>query len=154
MKSSILGLVAVGGSLFFVSGGYGAPQAYYPYQYAAKIVCGQPAELAKFAPQFYATAINAHNPSDSITMVFKKLALTAPPGRQRPGKVINLAVDTLRGDEALNVDCIDVAKRAALGAASFEGFVVLKSQRSLDVTAVYTVPGGIDVEQVRERVGQ
>lgn len=153
MRSLMLGVMTFGGALFMLAGREGAPQVSYPYQYAVKIVCGQPPELAKLAPQYYATAINVHNPGDSVTTVFKKLALTTPPGRQRAGKVITLAVDTLRGDEALNVDCVDVAKRAGLGAASFEGFVVLKSQRSLDVTAVYAVPGGVDVEQIRERAG-
>jgi hypothetical protein len=153
MRWSVLGLMALGASPLGFSAGFRTTQAYYPYQYAAKIVCGRPAELAKLAPQQYATVINVHNPGDSITLVIKKIALSAPPGRQHPGKVIPLAVDTLRGDEALNVDCADVAKRTGLGAASFEGFVVLKSQRSLDVTAVYAVPGGIDVEQIRERTG-
>ncbi len=74
--------------------------------------------------------------------------------RSWPGKVIPFAVDTRRGDEALNVDCVDVAKRAALGATSFEGFIVLESARSLDVTAIYAGPGGVDVEQIRERAGR
>ncbi len=33
-----------------------------------------------------------------------------------------------------------------------EGFVVIQSPASLDVTGVYAVPGGIDVERVPERV--
>lgn len=154
MRSLMLGVMTFGGALFMLAGRAGTPQVSYQYQYAVKVVCGQPPELAKLAPQNYATAINVHNPGDSVTTLFKKLALTAPPGRQRAGKVIRLAVDTLRGDEALNVDCVDIARRAGLAATSFEGFVVLESARSLDVTAIYAVPGGVDVEQIRERTGQ
>lgn len=102
-------------------------------------------------PQVYATAINVHNPIDTFNFVLKKLELTSPPGHQIPGKVITIGLDTLTHEAALLTDCQDVATRAGIG-ITFEGFVVLESPFSLDVTAVYTVQGGIDVEQVKERV--
>ena len=144
---------ATGGVLVGLAfAGRGTPQvAQYPYEYAAKIVCGMPnPELVSLVPQRYATTINVHNPSDSTAMFFKKVALTVPLGRQRPGKVIKIAVDTLIGDQALVVDCLDLQRRLGVG-PFFEGFVVLLSPMSLDVTGVCTVPGGIDVEQIHER---
>ncbi|HKC48314.1 MAG TPA: hypothetical protein VKB63_12000 [Gemmatimonadales bacterium] len=124
---------------------------FYRFQYAAKIVCGKPPDHVRLVPQVYATAINVHNPIDTVTFVLKKLALTSPPGRQRPGKVIPITTDTLRGNEAFATDCQDIAARTGVG-NTFEGFVVLESNFSIDVTAVYAVPGGIDVEQIKERV--
>ncbi len=131
--------------------GTGAAQAPWRYQYAAKIVCGAPDTLlASLVAQRYATAVNVHNPSDSLPVVFfKKLAFTYPPGRERPGRVTKIVVDTLKPDQALVATCGEFATAAG---PSFEGFVVLLSPLSLDVTAVYTVRGGIDVVQVRERV--
>lgn len=131
--------------------GSAAAQGPWRYQYAAKIVCGTPdSSGASVVSQRYATAINVHNPSDSLQVeLLKQLALTFPPGRQRGGKVIQVALDTLRPEQALVVACRDFVRTAG---TSFEGFVVLLSALSLDVTAVYTVRGGIDVVEVRERV--
>jgi hypothetical protein len=126
-------------------------QGPYRYEYAAKMLCGTlDTMVSRLVPQRYATAINVHNPSDSLTAIFlKKLGLTVPPGREQPGKVVRIALDTLRPDQALAVDCLDLQHPAG---PSFEGFVVLLSPLSLDVSAVYTVPGGIDVEQIRSRI--
>ena len=79
--------------------------------------------------------------------------------------MIPIATDKLQYDEALKVDCMDLQKRAFQGAFQtpyIEGFVVLKSMQSLDVTAVYTTAAldeqgkagahsSIHVEQIRER---
>ena len=92
-----------------------------------------------------------HNPFDTLNFVRKKLELTSPPGHQIPGKVTLIAIDTLQSEAAVVTDCQDVQKRTGLG-STFEGFVVFESPFSLDVTAVYTVQGGIDVEQIKERV--
>ena len=137
------------------------------FQYAAKVVCGHqkdPKELRLTRGQ-YATTINIHNPGREPVTFFKKLALSYPPPVQRPGKVIKIAEDTLKPDEALKVDCPDLERRLFPGGfptGYIEGFVVIESPASLDVTAVYTTaaidPDGgigphssIDVEEVRER---
>jgi len=134
-----------------LAGERGAAQAPYRYEYATKVLCGTLDTLmSKLVPQPYATAINVHNPNDSTVIFFKKLALTVPPGRQRPGRIVRITVDSLQPDQALVIDCLDLRRPA--GVASFEGFVVLQSPMSIDVTAIYTVRGGIDVEQIRERV--
>lgn len=137
------------------------------FQYAAKVVCGHqkdPKEL-RLARGLYATTINIHNPGREPVTFFKKLALSYPPEEQRPGKVIRIAEDVLKADEALKVDCPDLERRLFPGGfpnGYIEGFVVIESPASLDVTAVYTTaaldPDGgigphssIDVEEVRER---
>jgi CARDB len=142
----------------------GAPQEVF--EYVAKIVCGaqeDPKDM-RLARGFYATSINVHNPNAEVVKFFKKLALTIPPGDQRPGRIFPIANDQLEYDQALAVDCDDVARRlfnGTLPAPFIEGFIVIQSPRSLDVTAVYstaTVRDGvadehssIHVEQIRER---
>jgi hypothetical protein len=114
---------------------------------------------------FYATSINIHNPNDEKTYFFKKLALTYPPKEQKPGSVRPIGIDTLEYDEALKTDCDDIKRtlfREGFPTPYIEGFVIIQSARSLDVTGVYTTADldcedeagkhtGIHVEQIRER---
>ncbi|HEX9670185.1 MAG TPA: CARDB domain-containing protein [Thermoanaerobaculia bacterium] len=137
------------------------------FQYAAKVVCGyqkDPKEL-RLTRGLYATTINIHNPGREPVRFFKKLALSFPPPEQRPGKVIKIAEDSLRADEALKVDCPDLERRLfpnGFPMGYIEGFVVIESPASLDVTAVYTsaaiddergtvIQSSIDVEPIPER---
>ena len=138
------------------------------FEYAAKFICGvqRDAEDMRLTQGIYATEVNIHNPNDVDVEFSKKLALTYPPAEQKPGKVLPIATDVLRPDEALAVDCADVQCRLypdGLPTPYIIGFLVIQSPASLDVTAVYTVAAmdakgkvtsqsGIDVEQVRERV--
>ena len=114
----------------------------------------------------YATTINIHNPGAQPANFFKKLAFTRPPDEQRPGEVRPIAEDMLRYDEALAVDCPDLWRRIFSidpPGRFFEGFVIIQSAASLDVTAVYTttavdengrptVHSSIDVERIEERL--
>ena len=149
-------------ALVLLAPGIGHTQA---FQYSAKLLCGiqkDPDDL-RLARGFYATAINIHNPGESIAVFSKKLALTFPPEGQEPGEVLRIGVDTLRMDEALKVDCIDIQRRQfpqGFPTPYIEGFVIIRSAVSLDVTAMYTTsgpdpgleyPSSIDVEQIRER---
>ena len=128
----------------------------------------EPANL-RLAQGLYATTINVHNPNQQTAVFKKKLALSFPPAEQRPGKVLPISQDTLREDEALAVDCIDIQKRLfpnGFPTPYIEGFIVIRSTVSLDVTAVYStgVAGkdeccrasktnpSIDVVQIRERI--
>jgi serine protease len=137
------------------------------FEYSAKLVCGlqkDPASM-RLTRGYYATAINVHNPQDNAIGFKKKIALSVPPGDQRPGKILPTLEDKLGPDEALSIDCDDLAKRyfdGQLPASFIEGFVVIRSPESLDVTAVYSTAtmsreglagdhSGIHVEQVRER---
>ena len=127
-------------------------------QYAAKVVCGthDSANAPGLVPrQLYATTINVHNPGRQSVTFTKRLALSIPPGFQRPGRVSSRVTDRLGGGEALAVDRVDLRQRfGGLGLPLFfEGFVVLESPRSLDVVGVYAVPNGISVVQVPERQG-
>ena len=137
------------------------------FEYAAKLVCGdQPDPKShRLARGTYATTVNIRNPGPSRATFFKHLALTHPPGGQRPGRVTSPLRDTLRQDQALAVDCDDIRDRVFAGklpGKTVEGFVVVRSPVSLDVVAVYTTTtldakkkakdqGGIDVERVHER---
>lgn len=137
------------------------------FEYTVKFICGlqkDPEEL-RLTPGLYATEINIHNPNRREVKFFKKLALTYPPGRQRPGEVLRIAWDVLGPDQALAIDCMDLQRRLfpnGFPTPYITGFVVIQSPASLDVTAVYTTSAvdpqgrvttepGIDVEQIRER---
>jgi len=138
------------------------------YMYPAKFLCGiqKEHEDTRFARGFYATSINIHNPNDALANLSKKLALSIPPGAEKPGEIIHIAKERLRPDEAMEIDCQDVARHIfpkGFPAPLIEGFIVIESDSSLDVTAVYTTAAldedgkkaerqsGIEVTQVHER---
>jgi len=124
-----------------------------PFNYTAKIVCGAQREMQGVVPQAYMTTVNVRNPTDSVTTLYKTLLVTLPPGGERPMPPLKPTyTDTLRPQFGLATDCTDLRRRYPNMPPFFEGFVVLQSRVSLDVVAVYTVPGGIDVVQVPERV--
>jgi hypothetical protein len=113
------------------------------YVYAAKIICGvkKDAQDIRLVPGIYGTAINVLNTSQAGVSFRKTLALTYPPEGQRPGKVIPLGEHSLEPDHALEVDCDDVRRiafPAGFPSGYVKGFVVLRGEGSLDVTAVYT----------------
>lgn len=148
------------------------------FEYAAKLVCGlhRDPRDRRLMRGAYATTINIHNPNEFEVEFRKKLALTFPPQEQKGGDVfdsIGEGPHVLRPDQALSVDCMDIQRQVFPGgfppvfpggppAPYIEGFVVIQSRESLDVTAVYTSAAvdsqgqlmghsGIDVEQIRER---
>ncbi len=133
-------------------------QGPFQYRYAAKVVCGMPRERPPLTVQAYATSINVNNPSDSLTVFLRKrLVITFPPGFQIPQRPLKPFNDSLPGTFALMTDCQDLRRRYGLTTPFFEGFVVIQSTMPLDMSAVFTVPGGIDVVAVAERkilVGQ
>lgn len=143
------------------------PAPWTDWHYAAKIVCGvskDPADM-RLARGFYATTINVHNPSSETAVFTKRLALSYPPEKQVPGKLLEISEDKLPADHALKVDCIDLQRRLfpdGFPTPYIEGFVLLDSRYELDVTAVYTTAGldrdgrpnphsSIDVEQIAGR---
>jgi CARDB len=130
-------------------------------------VCGSQtnAEQLRLAAGRYATTVNIHNPNDEDIFFFKKLAVSFPPAEQKAGDVMPIGIDSLAYDHALKVDCEEI--RTHLFNGSFpkgyvEGFLIVQSPRSLDVTAIYTTAAinadgrllghsSIDVERVAER---
>ncbi|MBW2737868.1 MAG: hypothetical protein JRE64_03255 [Deltaproteobacteria bacterium] len=137
------------------------------FQYVAKIICGEQKHTRdmRLAKGIYTTTVNIHNPHNLTTTFSKKLALTYPPGGQVTGKILPIGIDTLTADGALQTDCVDLQRRLfpnGFPTSYIEGFVIIESSVSLDVTAVYTSakPRGwfsspkvtsIDIEPVKER---
>jgi hypothetical protein len=101
----------------------------------------------------YQTAVNIHNPNSQSVRLRKKIAI---PGLE-PSQFIN---EELKPDHATRVDCERIRDFGIIFIHGAEGFLVIESTGSLDVTAVYTAgPRGgevssIDVEQIRERVSR
>jgi hypothetical protein len=115
-------------------------------------VCGTLRGRAPLAAQAYATSINVNNPSDSLLVFLRKRpVITFPPGFQSPQPPLKPTNDSLPPTWALMTDCDDLRRRYGLTQPFFEGFVVIQSTLPLDVTAVFTVPGGIDVVPAEER---
>lgn len=124
----------------------------FQFQYVAKVVCSAEVTRSPLTPQTYATSININNPSDSLTVFLRKRpVITFPPGFQVPQRPLKPLNDSLPPSWALTTDCIDLRRRFGLTQPFFEGFVVIQSTMPLDVTSVFTVPGGIDVVPVGER---
>jgi len=121
-------------------------------EYAVKIVCGIPDRPA-LAEGAYFTAINIHNPGSETVRFRQKLALTRP--NQEPGSISAFWDGTLRPDQALEIDCNDMFRRAQVRTRFLKGFAVIQSQADLDVVAVYTAaasPRGAVVDLEIERV--
>lgn len=154
----------------------------FRFQYAAKFVCGwdPPGVVERVIPGQYATAVAIHNPNRRSVTFRKKLTVTFPPHPQEPGPVSDFIEDFLGPNHALQVDCEEIRGcpggvgacnppdnpagdffPAPLGTPYIQGFLIIESERSLDVTAAYTagvaeapgiaVVGTIAVEQIRER---
>lgn len=125
----------------------------FRFVYSVKVVCGDPRTLEGqgAVPQAYVTSVNVHNWGDALDTLVKSLVVTIPPGGERPVRPTRLAVEVLSQGAALATDCVDLRRRRQGLPAFFEGFVIIKSQHPLNVVAVYTVPGGIDVVPVPER---
>jgi len=133
-----------------------ATQVRFPFQYAVKFLCtsnipGTSQTSSSVVPGTYQTAVNIHNPNSQPVRFRKKIAV---PGFE-PSKFID---DALKPDHATKVDCSQIRDFGIVFIHGAEGFLVIESARSLDVTAVYTAApnrgevSSIDVEQIRERV--
>ena len=120
-----------------------------PFEYAAKFVCGvqDDPETLRLTRGVYGTTVNVHNPWDRDALFYKKVAVAYPPAEQAAGDILQMGKDLLRYDEALKVDCEDIREKAFGGrfpTPYVEGFVVIQSFDSLDVTGVYTTAALID----------
>jgi choice-of-anchor B domain-containing protein len=136
------------------------------WEYPVKLVCGtqEDPEDQRLSRGGYATMINIANVGDQEATFTKRLALTLPPGRQTPGETARIGEDRLQPDQALKTDCADIGDRVFQGglpAAFIEGFVVIRSDRPLEVSAVYAssaleaaerIGGGTDVETIAARL--
>ena len=102
-------------------------------QYAAKLLCGV-SNRAGVAPGRYFTAVNVHNPARDSVLFRYKFALTRP--NVQPGPITPWTGAKLLSDQALEIECTDSLIRLGRGFA--KGFVVVETQRELDVVGVYT----------------
>lgn len=111
-------------------------------QYSAKFLCGQTNEeeaehgngMAAYG--MYFTVVNIHNPSEKEIVAKMKVATTKPDGQ--PGEISPFRPIKLGGDQALAVDCSEIRALAKAPAGFLDGFLVVESDFSLDVVAVYT----------------
>lgn len=127
------------------------------FQYAAKVVCGvqaNPVDL-RLRPGVYATTVNVFNPDGETVRFEKRLAVSFPPDPQTQGETYSFGYDSLDSLRALETNCDDLIRKAFNGsppASYFEGFVVITSPKSLDVTAVYSGSAGIP-EELQKQAG-
>ena len=151
-------------ALAFIAFGAGAARAQvnFKFEYAAKYVCGLAASpagvapgLLPVAPGYYYTAVNVHNPSTTERNQIQKQFVIALPGEE-VGRKSGLTPEELRADDAMEIDCPDIAKHLDVGVVRFaKGFVVIRSTAELDIVAVYTAatsPTGPVVSMTTERV--
>jgi|SRR5215470_14517886 len=139
--------------------GAGEAASQQPYLYVAKFVCGRAATVQQTPPPvatgFYFTAVNVHTVDENK---FEKIFSVALPS-EKPGKVSMPFATPMKPNEALEIDCPDILRHLGMPPASFvKGFVTIRSERELDVVAVYTAaatPTGnvitMEVERVPKR---
>jgi hypothetical protein len=128
----------------------------WPFQYAAKFVCGIAPETALVTPGTYATVVNVHNPSAEKSEYRVKFALTK---EGEDGRITGFKTIKIVSDGAQHLSCKFVRNLADIpGTAFVDGFLVVESKNSLDVVAVYTTSAvdqkgvpAIAVERVFER---
>ena len=127
----------------------------FKFQYAAKVVCtsdipGTSQTSAAVLPGIYETAVNIHNPNDDTIKFRKKIAVQ--------GQITDFMFGELGPDEVTRVTCREMVQDFGVTFIhGVEGYLIIESTQSLDVTAVYTAGKrggeveGIDVEHVPER---
>ncbi len=137
------------------------------FTYSAKIVCVPHLGKAGTAlmPGKYRTAVNVHNPSDEPAHIQKWVTLSPPQG-QTPITGGRIA-DTLQPWSSFDVDCLhfrdDFWLPEGAKVPGGKGFMVIRSDKMLDVVAVYTskaknppsdngVGTSIDVERVEPKM--
>jgi len=113
--------------------------------YAAKFVCGElpTATHPGLVKGSYQTAINVHNPNAEAVRIRKHAVIANTEAAPR-GKISGALVDTLKPDEAIEVDCAVVGKLFDISVVNEKGFIVIQTpaNRPLDVVGVYTADGG------------
>lgn len=123
------------------------------FEYVVKFLCGF-SEGEAVVPGTYRTAVNVHNPTEDDVEACWKVAVA---GADEPGEVTQFDEFVLGPDEAVEIDCVRIAERIDVRERFFKGFVVIRTDRDLDVVAVYTAGGEdqlvrtLDVEDVQPR---
>ena len=126
----------------------------YKFQYAVKIICtsnlpGTSQTSDGLLPGVYETSVNIHNPLEKAVKIRKKIA--------NPLEITKYKSSEIKPDGVERFVCRNINDFGITFIHGFEGFLVIESNSSLDVTAVYTAgsSGGsvssIAVEQIKER---
>lgn len=125
------------------------------YKYAVKFLCitnipGTSVMTPSVVPGVYQTVINMFNPNRERAKMVGKLCL--------PGFKSEPVERDLAAEACMRLNCDDITRDFGITPIhGLEGFVIIESDRCLDITAVYTAAGddgrveSIDVEQIRER---
>jgi len=113
------------------------------YEYAAKFICGvqRNTRSMRLARGFYATIVNIHNPNAGVASLRDKIALAFPPANTDPGQILTIGEQRLKYDEAASIDCDYIKRNIFSGqfpAGYIDGYLVIQSDKSLDVDAVHT----------------
>ena len=115
-----------------------------------KFICGQQLpDPQSFEPPVkpgnYATAVNVHNYHNSQQVPIRKKAVIALPEDQPPGQISQFVGLVLKPDQALEIDCEDIARLLTTAGTKLppfiKGFVEVLSPQPLSVTGVYTAQG-------------
>lgn len=138
------------------------------HEYSGKLICGIQDDDGDFSftRGGYATSINIHNPGRDPVTFFHKLALSMPGRDTVEQRIYPLGFLRLAYDEAHQVDCNGVRDALfpdGLPEGFIEGYLVVQSATSVDVTGVYTTAAlnengrprrqsSIDVERIEERI--
>lgn len=110
-----------------------------PLQYAAKFICGRP-DGDTAATGAYFTSIDVHNPQLTPMAFRKKFALALP--NEKAGPISRFFTAKLCSDEAFTISCSEILARTGSPSGKFlDGFVVLESDRELDVVSSYSAAG-------------
>jgi len=141
-------LCFAGAMSFWIAADAGAQVAPAIVSYAAKFVCGATRTDTDVVRGLYGTAVNIHNPLLQLPVTFTKKAVIALPERSKlRGPISDRVSETLKPDEAMSVDCVDIRRLFGDVAipAHFEGFLVIETHspveivdHPLDVVAKYT----------------
>ena len=146
------------------------PAAGGEFRYAAKVACSLFGTFQDDAlvDGLYRTAVNVLNPSDREVAFGYRVSLaqpaTVPPGEEREALVTDIVETTLGPDEALAINCFDMAglfcpfnEVLCIDLLVIEGFLIVRSPVELDVVAVYSARTSrgetrtLDVEAVAPR---
>jgi hypothetical protein len=122
------------------------------FMYSIKFVCIPtvgPDKESVFVPQNYSTVVNVHNPYNGSIEFLKKAVIAQSEDEER-GQISSLRSDFLKPDQALSINCNDILSLFNNSSSTIgDGFVILKTNVKLDVSAVYTTQSSIDVEYIQ-----
>jgi hypothetical protein len=118
-----------------------AQQQQETFTYPVKIVCsprfGEPSPA--LVPGVYLTAVNVHNSGPETARIVKWVTLSVPQGKRSiRSRQISEELPSFR---AFDIDCKHMARDFGLRGEKVpggKGFLVIQSDRQLDVVAVYT----------------